>query len=117
MGVKLRAENYFCLVFEFLHSLIMQGGDSMLEYIMVEVSTPDEYQALCTTLTTICPELRLTQQPQHKQWPDASERLISSTYSTNCVRTAKVNRQEEEPRTRSESALLFSRRLQSLFIK
>lgn len=31
-------------------------------------------KALCTTLTTICPELCLTHQPLHKHHPNASER-------------------------------------------
>lgn len=47
-----------------------------LEYIMAEVSSPDEYQAnlMRTAPAAICPELCLTHKPEHKHHLNTSER-------------------------------------------
>lgn len=69
---------FMCFV---LLLFIMQQGTRSevrwkLEYIMAEVSSPDEYQAnlMHTAPAAICPELCLTHKPEHKHHLNASER-------------------------------------------
>lgn len=107
-------------VFHFLHPFIMQKGTQrevcwMLEYIMAEVSSPDEYQAnllqrSCCHLPGAEPDSQMPPWTYHRG-------LISSTYSKNPIRTTKVNRAKRETGAGSGCAPLGSRRLQSLFIR
>lgn len=64
-----------------VHLFIMQQGTQRevcwkLEYIMAEVSSPDEYQAnlMRTAPPAICPELCLTHKLEHKHHLNASQK-------------------------------------------
>lgn len=75
-------------------------------------------QTLCTTPTTICPELGLTHKPLHKHRSNAFRKAnFINIFKKPSIQTAKVNCVFEETRAGPESALLVSPRLLSLFIK
>lgn len=81
----------------------------MLECIMAEVSTPDEYQSYRMHRSDHhLPEQRLTHDHGTNTARTHPRGLISSTYSTNSVQTAKVKCPGEETRAGSEWAPLSS---------